>query len=128
MSGRVEARFDVIARAGGTYLRRARSTAVERDEHGTLAGYGAGCRCPRCRRARNLYDRTYRAARAVVAGREAIWMVDTGPVRAHIVLLRADGWSVAQIAGKAAVSEMTVRRVMSARRCWSSVAAAICAL
>jgi WhiB family transcriptional regulator, redox-sensing transcriptional regulator len=61
-------RLDTVTRGGITFQRRARSTAVDRDEHGTLARYTTwGCRCSRCRTARRNYDRALRAARRLVA-------------------------------------------------------------
>ena len=121
-------RFDVVHRYGSTYRRRARSTAVERGEHGTVAGYQGGCRCSGCGRARNRYDRTWKAARKVLAGREVVWMVPTARVRAHVVRLRDAGWSVRQIGEASGWSEQTVRRLQRSDRCWNLVADAVLAL
>ena len=123
------ARFDVVHRADGTsYRRRARLTAAERAEHATIAGYGAGCRCSRCVKARRRYQRQLLAARKVLAGGHAVWKVNTGPVWRHVARLRAAGWSVPRIARAAGVAEATVWRLRRCERCWNVVSDSILVL
>jgi hypothetical protein len=124
----VAQRFDVAHRGETVYLRRARSTAAERGEHGTVAAYNGGCRCSKCVRAKRARWRETSAARKVLAGREAVFKVSTTRAWRHVGELRGAGWSVASIARAAGVCEATVWRLGRAERCWNLVAAAVLAL
>jgi lambda repressor-like predicted transcriptional regulator len=57
-----------------------------------------------------------------------VWKVSTGPVRRHLELLRAAGWSMARVAREAQVCEATVWRVLRADKCWNLVASSILGL
>lgn len=72
------------------------------------ATYDRGCRCPQCRRAN--------------ATRVALWQhrtrygavpvrVPIGPVRDHVIRLRATGWTLREIASEADISFHTVKAV-----------------
>lgn len=121
-------RFDVAHRGGTVYLRRARSTAAERGEHGTVAAYNGGCRCARCVRARRGRWRELQVARKVMRGREPVFKVSTARVWSHVGRLREAGWSVAGIARAAGVCEASVWRLGRAAKCWNLVADAVLAL
>ena len=126
-SAEAAVRMDLVHRNGSTFMRRARSTAVERDEHGTLARYTSwGCRCPKCRRARNRYDREWRAVNAAIDGREVRRRVPVSATAQAIRSLRAAGWSMLAIAEAVECSDSTLHRVLRADRAgrgrvWSDI-------
>lgn len=125
-------RFDVIHRGGGTYRRRSRSTAAERDEHGTLAGWQGGCRCGLCRGAFRKYHRLRYLERQVLRTGALNRRVPVARAQEHINVLMSDaGWSAAEIADAAGCSAGTVWRIARApkkARCWLVVESAILAI
>lgn len=70
--------------------------------HGTVARYCAGCRCKPCDRANYRRQKRYRMATGAGAdGKpQRPLTVDAGPVRAHIAVLVASGWTRTQIAAE----------------------------
>ena len=119
-------RFDIIHRNGNVYSRKARSTAVERDEHGLARYTSWGCRCPACKEARRVYDRAWRAERNALAGRVVRRRVPVERTAVALEQLRANGWSMRSIADLAGCSDATLHRVQrSARagrgRVWSDI-------
>jgi hypothetical protein len=121
--------FDVVHRGDTTYLRRARSSAVARDEH-SLARYQAGCRCARCRAARRRYDREYYALRQVLSMGAVNRRVPAGRAARALEVLRARGWSVEAIARAVGCHSGTLWRILRSptNRCWSTIEARLVAL
>jgi hypothetical protein len=122
--------LQLVVRGGKTFKRRPRATAADRDEHGTLARYRCGCRCPSCRTAQRDYYRVWRAARKLLDGLDPEWRVPAGPVRRRVDALQAAGLSLLEIARRAGVHQSTVYRVRrrSTRRVDASTAHAIAAV
>jgi hypothetical protein len=110
-----------------------RTTALERNEHGTVAAYRAGCRCGRCRAARSRYARRRWAVDAVRRTGSCRWKVDAAPTLAHLERLRAAGWTLRAVAGEADVPYPTLISIRQGyrrgtSRCWNTVADAVAAL
>lgn len=120
-------------RAGRTFTRKARSTALERGEHGREA-YRQGCRCSACVDAFRRYHRDRWARLAVARSGVAVRRVPVARAAVHVGRLRAAGWSVPKIAAEAGCSPSTVLRLerLHARgvraRCWSTFEAAVLAI
>lgn len=126
-------RLDLVHRNGSTYLRRARSTAVERDEHNLARYVTWGCRCLKCRRARRSYDRERRAAIALLRTGVVRRRIPARPAAAALEQLRTRGWSMREIAEMVECSDSTLHRLArSARsgrgRVWSDIGERLTAL
>src|SRR5262245_4985662 len=90
-----------------------RSTALERGEHGTLACHtSSGCRCRLCVAARRRYDRTRWSVLQALRGASPQWKTSTARAREHVGVLRAAGWSVAEIAEGAQIGSATLWRLL----------------
>lgn len=116
-------------RSGSSYRRRARSTALERGEHGTLACYvSSRCRCAVCVETFRAYHRARYARLQLERAGESNRRVPVVAVARHIRRLRALGWSIDKIAAEAGCSSSTVRRYARLgrrARGWSTFADAI---
>jgi hypothetical protein len=112
----------------------ARTTALERGEHGTVAAWSAGCRCRSCRKARYRYARAWWSAKNILRGAEARWKVDARPVAAHLEALRAAGWRLRDVAAVSGVPYATLLSIRKADRrgagprCMSTTAERVLAL
>lgn len=75
--------------------------------HGTRASYVKGCKCEACMAANCRYSKLqrYRSLTGIVT------LVDAGPVKAHVAMLRASGIGKRTIAMRAAVSQTVVDRL-----------------
>jgi hypothetical protein len=124
-------RVDVVHRGGSSYRRRARSTALERGEHGRLACYRSGCRCAGCVATFCAYHRARYARLQLARAGESNRRVALVAVARHVRRLRAVGWSIGKIAAEAGCSSSTVRRYARLGRRgrgWSTFADAICGI
>ncbi len=76
--------------------------------HGTRASYVKGCKCPPCRAANSRYAKlqSYRSQAGIVT------LVDAGPVKAHVAMLRAAGVGRRTIAMRAGVSQTVIDRLV----------------
>jgi hypothetical protein len=104
-----------------------RTTALERNEHGTHTSYACGCRCSKCRAAQSRYARERWAVAAVMRGAEPHWKVDAGRVLEHLEVLMAAGWTLKDIAVAVDVPRPTLISIRQGFRrgtskCWNTVA------
>lgn len=106
----MSSRVDVVVRNGKPFTRRARSTALERGEHG-LAAFNQGCRCGRCRSAFRNYHRLRYAEAQVLARGVLNRRVRAARAAEHLAVLRASGWSVRKIAAEVGCHDQTLTRI-----------------
>lgn len=76
--------------------------------HGTRSAYKDGCKCEPCRLANSRYSKLqrYRSLTGFVT------LVDAGPVKAHVAMLRASGVGRRTIAMRAGVSLTVIDRLV----------------
>ena len=127
-------RFDVVHRGSITYTRKARSTAAERDEHGSLAGGQGGCRCDRCHSAFRRYHRRRYATVQVLRGNPINRRVPITRAAEQLEVLHAAGWRTGKIAAEAGCSPATIMRITRQHRrgvrarCWLVVERSVLAI
>ena len=78
------------------------------NRHGTRASYVKGCKCQPCRAANSRYSKLQRYR--ILAGISDL--VDAGPVKAHVAMLRAAGVGKRTIAMRAGVSQTVIDRLL----------------
>jgi hypothetical protein len=118
----------IVHRADGrTYTRRRPGNGRDREEHGSLGCFRAGCRCPSCRAARRDYDRLWYATRQALRSGIVNRRVSAHRTAQALEALRSAGWSWPKIAAESGFSIPALESIRRhpERRCWSSLEAAV---